>query len=113
MHMTPATLVSMIEEAGVRIEWTQDVPRADYGSGLIRINPRLSDAATVVALAHEWGHHERGPSEGAADAFAAQLLIAPDAYAQAERLCAHDGAIARELGVTVALVRAYRERLVA
>ena len=112
---TPADLVALAESAGARVEWTPVVERADYFMGTIRVNPRLSESAQVVAIAHELGHHHHGHVgnsprfEVQANAYAAQLLIDPDDYAAAERLCeGHAGAMARELGVTMAIVDAWR-----
>ena len=113
--MTPADLVALAESAGVRVEWTTAVSRADYFMGTIRVNPRLSESAQVVALAHELGHHRHGHVgnsprfEVMADTYAAGLLIDPDEYAAAERLCeGHAGGMARELGVTTAIIVAWR-----
>lgn len=115
MQKAPADLVKLAEAAGASVVWTTDVARGDYFMGTIRVNPRLSDADTVVVLAHELGHHHHGHVgnsprfEVQANAYAARLLIDPDDYAAAERLCeGHAGAMARELGVTTAIVDAWR-----
>lgn len=76
--------------------------------------PAPVKSAQVVALAHELGHHHShvGNSprfEVQANAYAARLLIEPDDYAAAERLCeGHAGGMARELGVTTAIIDAWR-----
>lgn len=116
MTETPASLVDRAEEAGVSVVWTTAVRRADYRAGVIRVNLRMHESAQVVALAHELGHAHYGHvgdsdlHERQANAYAARLLISADEYARAERITGpHAGAIARELGVTTALVEAWRK----
>lgn len=83
---------------------------------LILIAPDQSWADRLHTMAHELGHalhdHPAGhhpKHERVADEFAASLLIDPHAYIEAEQLYGeHTGAIAHELGVTVALVETWR-----
>ena len=66
-------------------------------------------------LAHELGHalfmhvDESAAAERAAERFAARVLIDPDALATACAWTHDDGELADELGVTVDIVRTYRE----
>lgn len=66
-------------------------------------------------LAHELGHAlfmhvgESEAGERAAERFAARVLIDPDALAAACAWTHDDAELADELGVTVDIVRAYRE----
>ncbi|EHK86418.1 hypothetical protein AK37_01682 [Rhodococcus pyridinivorans AK37] len=81
----------------------------------------LRQRDAVSALGHELGHHHYGhrcalddllhaKQERQADEFAAQLLITPAEYREAERLHGtHEGAIAHHLGVTVRIVRVWKE----
>nr|WP_232250876.1 ImmA/IrrE family metallo-endopeptidase [Corynebacterium amycolatum] len=85
------------------------------------LEPTLGAVNRRCTLAHELAHAIRGdiPSgsphfdaraERAADQIAAELLISPTEYAAAEALYgAHDGAIARELGVTTHLLAVWRD----
>lgn len=90
--------------------------------GLVVLNPRKTQIAQRVTLAHEIGHwwyghdwrerHDRERDERQADTYAARLLIDPDDYAAAERLTGpHPGALARELGVTQRLVELWRSHV--
>lgn len=83
----------------------------------ILISKHQSWADRLHTMAHELGHavygHPAGHNprhERLADEFAASLLIDPIAYAETEALYGtHPGAIAHELGVTVALVEVWRQ----
>ncbi|WP_087138658.1 ImmA/IrrE family metallo-endopeptidase [Mycetocola reblochoni] len=74
----------------------------------------LTRAERRVVVAHELGHARYGHTcdspreERQADRFAAQLLIRPRDYEQAERVSADAHAIAEELNVTPRLVEVYR-----
>ncbi|HEY0217914.1 MAG TPA: ImmA/IrrE family metallo-endopeptidase [Cellulomonas sp.] len=115
-------LLTWAAEQGVRVGW-RPLGRRDgeyHSSGLILLDPRRPETVQKVTLAHELGHAHYGhtrtddPSEHRhrerlADRYAARLLIAPSEYALAERLVgSHPGALARELGVTAAVVEAWR-----
>ncbi|MGP9760705.1 ImmA/IrrE family metallo-endopeptidase [Corynebacterium sp. AOP12-C2-36] len=83
---------------------------------VIFIQEDLDPYTARSALAHEIGHaihkdeHSNNPrTERRADTWAAQALIAPDEYRDAERLYGpHVGAIAWHLGVTRHLVEVWR-----
>ena len=107
---------------GLRVKYADLGRRAGeiHSSGVVFINPTKSLLTQRVTLAHECGHwvlghdwtnaHDQARDERQADTYAAQLLITPAAYAEAEAIVgAHDGALARELGVTAALVVLWRE----
>lgn len=48
------------EQVGVRIVETPGLPgHGDYGNGIIRLCPGLTQAETRCTLAHELIHHER------------------------------------------------------
>lgn len=86
----------------------------------ISLRAGLLDRARRTTLAHELAHALAGdtttPSrlrnarqEHRADKIAAQLLISPHAYEEAETLVGpHPGALARELGVTTHMIRVWR-----
>jgi Zn-dependent peptidase ImmA (M78 family) len=115
-------LLTWAAAQGVRVAWRDLGRRAGeyHSSGLILLNPRRTETVQKVTLAHELGHahyghtwtdepRERLARERIADRFAARLLISPREYAQAERLVgSHPGALARELGVTAAVVETWR-----
>lgn len=90
-----------------------------HSGSVIIINPRRSLLTQRVTLAHELGHvhhghdwrgrHDRQRDEREADLWAARHLIGAVEYRMAERLVgSHPGALAKELGVTTALVRFYQ-----
>lgn len=84
---------------------------------LILLRQGLDPWTRKSTLAHELGHAYYGDDihgdprlERRADQFAAQILITPDMYKNAEKLHeGHTGAIAYELGVTVRLVEVWRD----
>jgi Zn-dependent peptidase ImmA (M78 family) len=91
---------------------------------LIILNPRMSDTLQCSTLAHELGHWHYGDTwtddpkvlamrERRANRYAAELLIDPLEYAYAERVLGADKvtSLARELGVAIYVVEAYREIL--
>lgn len=86
----------------------------------ISLRKDLHPTLRYCTLAHELGHalnnHDsrteawlRGRQEREADIFAANVLIDPTEYKNAELLYGpHPGAIAQELGVTIHLVTVWR-----
>lgn len=87
----------------------------DPTSARVWVSIELTPDEQRCVLAHELGHvhhgHECGSerAERQADAYAADLLIHPERYAELERI-GHDAhVIADELDVTVDVVHAYRE----
>lgn len=118
-------LLALARTRGVVVEWSPAL--GEYVRGLyehdrrtITLGRGLTTAQARATLAHELGHawyghrwtgdpHRDAAAERLADEHAARLLVAPDAYANAERLVGpHPGALARELGVTPDIVRAWR-----
>lgn len=99
------------------------IPNTHYGylasQNDIVVNSRLTRDHQTEVLAHELGHlhyghdlrvrHDSPADEIKADRYAALLLISPTAYALAESLCEHPGAIAKELGVSIRLVELWRD----
>lgn len=92
-----------------------------WGHGHITLRAGLGPLAARCTLAHELGHmahgdhphatgHTHRVQERRAWQFAANLLIAPAAYADAETLHGpHPGAIAAELGVTLWTLAVWRD----
>lgn len=92
------------------------------GSRVISLREGLGPINRVCSLAHELGHAALGHYAGddipewlysrqekEAEEWAAKLLISTADYARAEQLYgSHPGILARELGVTVRLVEAWR-----
>lgn len=127
MTRTPTfhSLLALVLNRGIRVEWVRMVNgfagACDLRTQTIYLAHDLDNRPrhAVSVLAHELGHlHYRhgclqsDSGERAADEFAADLLISPDAYERAERLHgANVPALAVELGVTQALVGAHRARL--
>jgi len=119
-------LLELAEREGVHVNW-RDLGRrrGEYRAGarLITLNPRMSTTLQRSTLAHELGHHhhadrwtddprEHATQERRANLHAARLLIDPAQYAAAEQLVGpHAGAIARELGVALYVVDAFRATL--
>ena len=91
-----------------------------YGNGAISLRAGLGHVNRRSTLAHELAHHvlRHDPAatgwvqmrqEHQADQLAAQTLITPTDYAQAERLYGpHPGAIAQELEVTRHLLHVWK-----
>lgn len=91
-----------------------------YPGGRISLRRGLGHAARRSTLAHELAHyllkhvpttdpwlHSR--QERQANELAAELLITPEEYEEAETLVGHhEGALAAELGVTTHLIHAWR-----
>lgn len=86
----------------------------------IHVRPGMGPINHLCTLAHEIGHavlghfsqpppwlHDR--QERAADEWAAKKLIPLENYEEAENLVgSHDGALAKELGVTVGYINTWR-----
>ncbi|GAB3616040.1 hypothetical protein GCM10027416_05970 [Okibacterium endophyticum] len=74
----------------------------------------LTPSEQRSALAHELGHAYHGHvcddarSERQADAWAAEMLVDPVAFAAAERINSDTHSIAEELNVTVKIIEDYR-----
>ncbi|OIH81921.1 hypothetical protein BLJ79_21410 [Arthrobacter sp. UCD-GKA] len=109
-------LMSIAAELGVRV--MHGALPAENGIyyrdlGLVVLHVGLSETLELCTLAHELGHAHHGhtdtseASEFAANRFAARLLIDDREYAAAEGMSDSPLFIAQELGVTLALVRAY------
>ncbi|WP_038549832.1 ImmA/IrrE family metallo-endopeptidase [Corynebacterium glyciniphilum] len=89
-----------------------------YIDGTISLRDDLGPINRRCTLANELGHHVHNHQpipamhdrqEREANDYAAELLIGPDEYQEAEALCdGHSGGIARELGVTVELVHVWQ-----
>lgn len=115
-------LLRLAEEHGLRIVERPGPTRGGFDPvhDVIRVAPGMSARTTRSVLAHELGHAAlrhtpttqpplRARQERQADAWAARLLISPQAYAAAERLRGpHPASLAFELEVTVELVTAYQ-----
>jgi Zn-dependent peptidase ImmA (M78 family) len=118
-------LLGLARSHGLTVEWSAAL--GEYVRGLyeherrvITLASGLTGAQARATLAHEIGHawygHRRtgdpyrdADAERLADEYAARLLIDPIAYAAAEQLVGpHPGAIARELGVTAAVVQVWQ-----
>ncbi|MDF7641755.1 ImmA/IrrE family metallo-endopeptidase [Bifidobacterium sp. ESL0784] len=89
----------------------------DFERDTIYLSDKLTDVQHRCVLAHELSHAIHGDKgcrnshdvvELRADVEAAKMLIDQADYMQAEQCCDNPTWIARELGVTVDLVRAYR-----
>lgn len=115
-------LLSMIDELGVNVEYTTDLPPQRLGAYLddervILIRASLCGALERETLAHEYVHayhrdRTKHPAvEWRAWREAAQLLINPAEYARAEHLSLDAGYIARELGTTIRIIEAYRKAI--
>lgn len=98
------------------------LPETHYGylatATDVVVNSRLTADHQREVLAHELGHvhyghdlrtrHDVPADEHKADLYAARVLITPMEYAFAEAICAHPGAIAKELGVSTKLVKTWQ-----
>lgn len=109
-------------ELGVRIEYTHDLPPQRLGCYLddervILIRANLHGALEQETLAHEFAHavhrdRTKHPAvEWRAWRTAARYLVDDEAYAAAERISDNAAYIARELGVTVRIIEAYRKAI--
>ncbi|MFF7293355.1 ImmA/IrrE family metallo-endopeptidase [Microbacterium sp. NPDC008134] len=118
-------LLRLAEERGLHVVERPGPTRGgfDPAGRVIRVSPGMSARTTRSVLAHELGHAAlrhapttharlRARQEHQADAWAASLLISPQAYAAAERLRGpHPASLAFELDVTVELIAAYQALL--
>lgn len=111
-----------ISELGVKLVYTNDLPPQRLGCYLddertILIRATLHGALELETLAHEYVHavyrdRTKHPAvEWRAWREAARLLVDDDAYAAAERISHDVGYIARELGVTIRIIEAYRKAI--
>lgn len=111
-----------ISELGVKLIYTNDLPPQRLGCYLddertIMIRASLHGALELETLAHEYVHavyrdRTKHPAiEWRAWREAARLLVDDDGYAAAERISHDAGYIARELGVTVRIIEAYRKAI--
>ena len=111
-----------ISELGVKLIYTNDLPPQRLGCYLddertILIRATLHGSLEMETLAHEYVHavyrdRTKHPAvEWRAWREAARLLVDDDAYAAAERISHDAGYIARELGVTIRIIEAYRKAI--
>ena len=121
--MTTHDLHQLADQLGVTITTHHRGPKGWYHhhTRTISLRSDLRAANYRCTLAHELGHALTGDvptgiahfdqrMERAADMTAANMLISHTDYAAAEALYgAHDGAIARELGVTTHLLAVWRD----
>ena len=116
-------VVGWINDLGVAIEYTNDLPAHRLGASLddeklIKIRLNLGELLEDEALHHEYAHAFYGDrachpaTERRAWTMVAQLMIDPMAYARAERISADALFIARELGMTKRVVIAFQTLLV-
>ncbi|WP_257202323.1 ImmA/IrrE family metallo-endopeptidase [Corynebacterium cystitidis] len=122
MTITTTDLENLAHMLGLTItEHDQGEKARHYPArGVISLQRGLGPINRKCALAHELGHHFLGHQmptsawmharqEHAADRWAADLLITPDSYRDAETSHGpHTGAIALELDVTKHLVEVWR-----
>lgn len=115
-------IYDLIEQLGVELVYTADLPPQRLGCYLddertILIRPGLTHALERETLHHEYIHalyrdRTSHPAvEWRAWREAAALMIDPAAYAAAEAMSHSSAWIARELGVTVKIVEAYRKAI--
>lgn len=122
-----ASLGQVARSLGVRITYA-NMPEGIIGyynplEARVYADIRCTPDEKCSVIAHELGHVHHGhtcdlghdsPIERQADAYAAQLLIEPTEYARAELLYNGDvHAIADELCVTVDLVQAFQNHVLA
>ena len=114
----------LIEQAhglGYVVEFASDLGHSGLlMPGRILINSSKRWMTQQAALAHELGHihyghdwrypHDRQRDEAQADAYAADLLIDPAAYAAAESMYESLHAIALELEVPLRFIQLWHER---
>lgn len=112
----------LISALGVELIYTNELPPQRLGCYLdderrILIRASLHGALEQETLAHEYAHawyrdRSRHPAiEWRAWRTAARLLVDDDAYAAAELVSDDAGFIARELGVTIRIIEAYRRAI--
>lgn len=118
-------LVALAEDLGLSIVERRGHHRGGYHDGIrqIRLNPRLSSREVRSVLAHEVAHAlyrdiptPYGPArmkqEARAWGWAAQHLVAPEQFAEVERIRdGHAASMAYDLRVTIEVVEAYRRAL--
>lgn len=123
--VTPSQLIGLVDSHGLTISWERMtrgyVGAVDLRTGTIFLDHSLDGRprALISTIAHELGHialchgcmqDRRG--EDLADEWAARLLVRPTMFASAEYMYGeNDYEIARELGVTQRIVKAYRRAL--
>lgn len=97
-------------DLGIEVIYANIDERGRYypGENLILLQPGMHAIVERCTLAHELGHHHRGPSEDRADQWAADFLIHPEAVAQ----CAiehpeHPDRWADQLNVTPRMLRVW------
>lgn len=113
-------LLNLAAQYGVSVEMCHIEDANGYydaNGGRIYIDLSLTPNEVRSVFAHELGHVHHGhtcdagpnsPEERQARAFAAQLLVHPADYAEAEHISADAFHIADELGVTVNVIDDYR-----
>ncbi|WP_162819204.1 ImmA/IrrE family metallo-endopeptidase [Leifsonia aquatica] len=116
-------MYEMIEQLGVDLEYTLDLPPYRLGEYLdderkIRIRANLTHTFEEEALYHEYAHalyRDRSCDprlEHRALREAARLIIDPEAYARAEIVNPNPLAIARELDVTLHMIEVYQRAVI-
>lgn len=120
---TMSDLEQLAETMGITIVTHRDGEKGRWNPSCRTISLRhgLHPTQALCTLAHELGHahHNHRPSasgllcgrqEREADVWAARVLVDEDDYVAAEVECGgHVGAVAEALGVTVWVVRTWRE----
>lgn len=113
-------LLNLAASYGVRVEMCHIEDALgfyDHEEGRVYVDIALTPNEKRATLAHELGHVHYGhscdagpnsPEERQARAFAAQLLVHPADYAEAEHISSDAFHIADELGVTVNVIDDYR-----
>lgn len=115
-------IAQRISDLGVELIYTNDLPQQRLGAYLdderrILIRASLHGTLEQETLAHEYIHalhRDRSchPAiEWRAWREAARLLVDDTAYAAAERISDNPCFIARELGVTLRIIEAYRKAI--
>lgn len=113
----------MIEQLGVDLEYTSELPPDRLGAYLdderkILIRPNLTHTFEEEALFHEYAHAKYRDRtcerrlEHRALVEAAKLIIDPRDYARAERINANPLAIAKELDVTLHVIEIYQRAVI-
>lgn len=116
---TPSTdtLIDVAVTHGLYVDWHRGGPKAAWlPPDTITLQYGMTEADTLCSLAHEFGHFVHGDqcghsprAESRADRYAADILIDPNHYRQAETIFGPDQRrLAAELGVTVHLIQVWR-----
>ncbi|MGF3056196.1 hypothetical protein [Microbacterium sp. YY-01] len=116
------SVVDWIDDLGVTLEYTNDLPSYRLGAYLdderrILVRMGLTHVLEQETLHHEYAHalyRDRSchpATEWRAWREAARLIVDPVAYARAERLSLDSGYIAHELGTTKRVIDVYRQGL--